>query len=266
MQKLVMSKPAVFDRFAAFINIFVGLQTQRREITGHVEYEIEWTKAFAILAELSKCCREVGAAARWASPTELLAGMGSLANRMLSDAMLQSTTLDPEMYKMPILHEVKDVLVHGSSFTLLQEEVVHIKAFSFHHYLHYFFAELLKWVGPVFQFGQDGFRGYTFRALIDKFILRNQKSTEDADKMLLTILEYPLRSKSCMSNYRLTDSVCDPLPNSSGHVEEERCRHAGTTSPLPRDLYPGLYTRPGLLSTSIWTVHDRPVQIYRGDS
>ncbi|OCF37903.1 ubiquitin-protein ligase [Kwoniella heveanensis BCC8398] len=201
MRKIIVRQPQLFNRAVAFINMFVGVQPQRREQGEHVEYEVDWLRSFVVLGDLAKMCREFGEAFTLATPDQLLSSMAVVINRILCDMMLMSNTLDKERYIRPIEHDVENVLVPGSSFTLVKQSVSRIEAFSFHHYMNLLLAEMLKAARVIMPFENGLLKGLNFREVIEKFALRSQNSG-DGERMKLMILEYPMQKHVVLSQIR----------------------------------------------------------------
>jgi E3 ubiquitin-protein ligase UBR1 len=224
IQKLVLTNPQLFNRTLSFFNVFVGMQTQKREQGEHIEYEVEWQKCFVILAELGKCCREFGEMMRWATTSQIMSCLAVVANRILCDMMLMSPTLDPPRYHRPVEWIATGILIPGSSYNLIQNNVARVEAFSFHHYLNWVFAEMCKWLPNTWGGGN----------LIKEFessILRTPNHA-DAERMKLLLIEYPLQSEYSSSRQALMCRTCHRLANTRGHVEEEWSGYARSNSSL----------------------------------
>jgi E3 ubiquitin-protein ligase UBR1 len=187
--QLVHSSP-VFQKTLNFLNHFVGLQSQRRELEKHVEYEIDWVKSISVLPDLTKLAREFGEAFQAATPKELLQAMHIVLSRIVYDMTLVSSTLDPDHYQEPSWHLVEDVLMRGSSYQLILLDVVRISGFSFHHYMHLVFAEMLKSIRSV-CYDQAG-TTLSFTDLVEREII---KGANDCEKSKLLLIEWPLESK-----------------------------------------------------------------------
>ncbi|ODN89141.1 hypothetical protein L198_06460 [Cryptococcus wingfieldii CBS 7118] len=59
-RRVIVKQNQLFNRLLGFIIIFVGIQPQRRQKGGHIEYEIEWLRSFIVLGDLSGPCRDMG--------------------------------------------------------------------------------------------------------------------------------------------------------------------------------------------------------------
>ncbi|KAK6910515.1 ubiquitin-protein ligase [Kwoniella mangroviensis CBS 8886] len=206
MRKLIVRQPQLFNRALLFINMFVGLQPQKREQTEHVEYEVDWYKSFIILPDMSKLCRELGEVFLSGTIDNVLGSMAVVVNRILTDMMLMSNTLDKEKYQRPVEHDVQDVLYKNSRFSLIKQSVTRIEAFSFHHYLNYLLAEMVKSFGKhLGQLNDDistsSLRGLNFRQIMEKFVLRAQNQS-DSERMKLMIIEWSMQTHVVLSQIR----------------------------------------------------------------
>lgn len=194
LQRFIVSHPDQFSRCLDFFNMFVGMQPQKREMEQHVEYEIEWPRTFQVLGDLAKSCRELGEAYQHSDANQLLTAMRSAASRIFSDLMLVSTTLDPARFSRPVEVLVSGVLARDSSFSLIHNYMPHIDAFSFHHYIHLLFAELAKSLTSAIPWQDGKWNGLDLNQVIERYIF-GSPNDEDAARMKLMILEWPMQSK-----------------------------------------------------------------------
>ncbi|KAK8854813.1 hypothetical protein IAR55_003552 [Kwoniella newhampshirensis] len=201
VRKMIVRQPHLFNRAVAFINMFVGIQPQKREQGEHIEYEIDWLRAFVILGDLAKMCREFGESFQYATPDQLLASMSVVSNRVLCDMMLMSNTLDKERFVRPVEHDVDNVLIRGSRFTLIKQSVSRIEAFSFHHYMTLLFAEMTKATRTVLPFENGLIKGLSFKQIIERFVFR-AADPDDGERMKLMIIEYPMQKHVVLSQIR----------------------------------------------------------------
>jgi E3 ubiquitin-protein ligase UBR1 len=116
--------------------------------------------------------------------------MHIVLSRIVYDMTLVSSTLDPDHYQEPSWHLVEDVLMRGSSYQLILLDVVRISGFSFHHYMHLVFAEMLKSIRSV-CYDQAG-TTLSFTDLVEREII---KGANDCEKSKLLLIEWPLESK-----------------------------------------------------------------------
>jgi len=195
----LVHSPSLFKKTLNFLNHFVGLQSQRRELERHVEYEIDWVKSISVLPDLTKLAREFGEALQTATPGELLQAMHIVLSRIIYDITLVSSTLDPEHYEHPAWHQAINILVPGTSYTLVDVDVIRINGFSFHHYMHLVFAEMLKSIRPVCY--DEGQTDLSFTDLVEHQIIRGEN---DKEKSKLLLIEWPMQSKA-----RVNDCVAD---------------------------------------------------------
>nr|XP_019011443.1 ubiquitin-protein ligase [Kwoniella pini CBS 10737]OCF50224.1 ubiquitin-protein ligase [Kwoniella pini CBS 10737] len=201
MRKLVVRQPQLFNRVLSFINMFVGLQPQRREQEEHVEYEVDWYRSFIILPDMAKLCREVGEIFQSGSPDNVLGSMVVVVNRILTDMMLMSNTLDKEKYKRPIEHDVQDVLYAGSRFSLIKQSISKIEAFSFHHFLNFLLAEMVKSSKDMFDPADGKLKGLHFKEVIEQFVLR-ANNPSDSERMKLLVIEWSIQTHVVLSQIR----------------------------------------------------------------
>ncbi|WWC90739.1 uncharacterized protein L201_005676 [Kwoniella dendrophila CBS 6074] len=228
MRKSIIKQPQLFNRALLFLNMFVGLQPQKREQSEHVEYEVDWYKSFIILPDLSKFSRELGEiflfppSSSYASLQQqqengvnvgnvidgLLGSMAVVVNRILTDMMLMSNTLDKEKYQRPVEHDVQDVLFKNSRFSLIKQSISRIEAFSFHHYLNFLLAEMLKSSKEILfrhnpQNSNDNqlLNSLNFKEIIEKFVLRAQNQS-DSERMKLMIIEWSIQTHVVLSQIR----------------------------------------------------------------
>ncbi len=192
VQSIVISSPTLLSRTVSFLNMFVGIQTQKRQTDEHIDFEVDWTRSFSVLGELAKTSRELGEAFLVATPEQLPAGLSMVSNRIVCDMMLMSATLDPEKYTRPIEHDVEHVLIFGSKFSLIKVSVSRIEAFSFHHYMNLLFAEMIKACRTVMYPREDGL---TLRQFVETQLLRSPIPA-DTERMKLMIIEWPMQSES----------------------------------------------------------------------
>ena len=120
--------------------------------------------------------------------------MRSAASRIFSDLMLVSTTLDPARFSRPVEVLVSGVLARDSSFSLIHNYMPHIDAFSFHHYIHLLFAELAKSLTSAIPWQDGKWNGLDLNQVIERYIF-GSPNDEDAARMKLMILEWPMQSK-----------------------------------------------------------------------
>ena len=200
MQRLIARTPTLIDSTIQLLHLFVGMQPQHRVLTEHVEYEVEWPRSFAILAELARGCREFGECFRYGSPDDLIDCLHKVAQQIFSDMILQSPRLSKETWPKPAIHRLQHVLDHNSDVIVFQLNVAKIKAFSFHHYLHLLLAELFKTSLRVIPFNEQGsFRSLDLAEFYDGYIL-DQSRAENAEQTKLLLMEWPMQSECGSQN------------------------------------------------------------------
>lgn len=246
MQKLIGSDTSMFYRAAQFLNIFVGMQTQRKEVGEHIEFEVDWPRSFTYLGDLSKCARELGESMRYCqTPKDLLFDLTCANMRVYDDINMRSNIFDPTRYQKPRQYLVKNVLGPGATTRILYNDLADIDAFSFHHYMSLLSAEAFKalplltwrlsqkWLAdspvlvPVTEIqGEE----YTAKEIIERIILKHRPASDrDTDK--LSLMEHPLQSEFTRS---LADRTRYYLSHPSRPMAEERSGYAGTSTSLSR--------------------------------
>ncbi|ORX38539.1 ubiquitin-protein ligase [Kockovaella imperatae] len=199
-QMVIVASPFMTDRVFTLLHLFVGLQPQHRVLDEHVEYEVEWPRSFAILAELSKCCREFGECFRHAEVDVTLATIHRAIKTIRSDMLLLTDRLDPEIWTPPVAHRLIGVLDAGTQFDVIDINVATIKAFTFHHYFHLAIAEMIK--SLMFAIASDGglANGVSFPDIFKRAL--QIPGAGDSEKIKLLILEWPLQMHVVLSQIR----------------------------------------------------------------
>ncbi|ODN78777.1 hypothetical protein L202_04335 [Cryptococcus amylolentus CBS 6039] len=200
-RRVIVKQNQLFNRLLGFINIFVGIQPQRREKGGHIEYEIEWLRSFIVLGDLSRLCRDMGEIFSVASPDALLQSMSLVANRIFCDMFLLSNTLDKERYLPITQHTVNNVLVPGSSAVVIKQDISTIDAFSFHHYLNLLFADMMKNMRTAITWVDGKVNGMGFVEVVEKFVFGGGDKAS-CERMKLMILEWPLQKHVVFAQIR----------------------------------------------------------------
>ena len=201
MHGLIVSETTQFQVLVEFINLFVGIQTQRRETGDHVEYESDWPRAIQVMSELARVCRDLGSAFRSANKQQLIDGMAHIANKILHDIMLFSQTLDPIQYKPPTEIEIHGVLSPDSSYVIIQNDMSRIEAFSFHHYLHYLLAEMMKAIPSIIPFVDGRWKGRTLSDFMRDAVFR-MPSEQEHEQFKGILIEWPLQKFAVLAMVR----------------------------------------------------------------
>lgn len=144
-QRFVASNPRVFDNYAGLLNMFVGMQPQRRELEQHVLFEAEWTKPFGHMTELARNAKSLGKSLKLVEPERIATGMAQLVRRIWDDAIGESEILTVRGFA-PLYfdHVERDVLYVGAEVTMVALNTLTITHFTFHEYLHLALAEAVK--------------------------------------------------------------------------------------------------------------------------
>jgi E3 ubiquitin-protein ligase UBR1 len=202
----VVQDEKLFQFTLQFLNRFVDLQSQRRELESHVEYEIDWYRGLSVLPDLSKLSRELGEAFQHVTPTQLLHGLNRVSERILIDMLYYGASHSHR----DCFKTVYSVLSPGSQYSLADLDVFRARGFSFHHYLHLVFAEMLKSVGPVLAKGPKPLTienpNISFTELVDESLLANDTRgirRYDVDQRKLLLLEWPLEKHVVLAQIRL---------------------------------------------------------------
>lgn len=281
MQKIIAADPAMFNRACQLLNIFVGIQTQRKENSEHIEFEVDWPRTFTYLGDLSKAARELGESLRFTSgPHDLLVNISNIAMRVTNDITLQSNTLDPERYRPPEMIVLKDVFIPGSSTRVIHNDMTTIEAFSFHHYMNLLLAEaykslsMLRWTKV--QREQDGglkevlvtealtpwsqAKHLTPGEVIEEIVLAGtRQSGKETDK--LAIMEYPLQSEYLYPEILLMIRTCYSITHPSRFMAEEWSWYAWSSTSLSRCPKSRRYPRPGILLPPSITMYHATLNI-----
>lgn len=127
VQSLIRTTPLAINEFAAFLDLFTSMNSNKRAVRDHVEYESDtWVTAFNVTIQLGKICRSFGEAFRAASSAELARGLSTLLVRMAGPRTK--------------FHAVE----FGGTWYQLLDFRVENEDVSFHHPLAWLFAEMCK--------------------------------------------------------------------------------------------------------------------------
>ena len=198
-----------FGQLVAFVHMFVGLQPQTRQLEEHVEYEIEWARSFQMLAELGKICRSMGEAWIHSSVGKMIPSLMDVAGRIRCEMNGSGTHSSPTKYGMVGPLSIVKSFGIKTNESLYYVDMAEAKEISFHDYLHYLLAEMIKrfmrlpWVDGALS------DGTTFPGLLERCMW-----TDDPNDKLL-FLEVPMRSELLIlqriSAHRRTRLACpDP--------------------------------------------------------
>jgi E3 ubiquitin-protein ligase UBR1 len=174
IQRMLASNPKMFTRAVQFLNVFVGIQTQIKELESHVEFEVDWPRTFVYLGDLSKCAREIAESLKYIGNTithpttgivsvnpapiekmNYVKSMIELAMRVYRDICLDSNVLDKMLYSRMGYNNHTNVLIPGSTTRTLCIDTAYMQAFSFHSYIDLLFAGALQQIDVL------GWRGRT---------------------------------------------------------------------------------------------------------
>lgn len=193
-KRRVGDDPELFAQYVHLLNLFVGMQPQKRELEQHIEFEVEWTKSFSHLGELVRNARDLGGSlAHVADPSTMFRNIATVIRHIFHDVTGQTDIL---MFRgwMPLdLHHIeRDVLAVGSTVRVVRFSTLKITHFSFHEYLHLVLAEAIK----VFRAydRSDGRRPSLTRLFEDEILGRLSHKT-DPHSYKIAIFEAPIRSE-----------------------------------------------------------------------
>lgn len=190
----VKNDPDLYIRLIQLIGCFVGLTTQHHSTQEHLKYEADYSRAFAILGEISRLARDVGEVhLRFDGDQPLQSAVPfdrirQVMSRICSDIQLDTEVLDKEKYKSAVTHAIRGVLLPDAVETCYDLSVYGIEAFSFHHPLHYLLGELCK---TLFVIPNNG--SQTLRTLFRSFVFDHDKL--DPDEQMLLVIDQPLTSE-----------------------------------------------------------------------
>ena len=180
------------------LSVFVGINTQYHALGSHIKYEAEYARGFALLSDISHVGKDLancfirfpltGPVAELAP----LFQMRHVMRRICADTELKNEVLDKSKYSVPVTHTLRGVLVPNSVVTTFDLQVWGIRAFSLHHYLHYFLGELVK---SLFRIPtEDSGPPVVIRELIKENVYDHDKL--DLDLWMLSVIDQTLTSES----------------------------------------------------------------------
>ena len=127
VRRIICSSVALITDFTSFLDLFTSMNTNKRAVATHVEYESDaWVTAFNVTIQLGKVCRTFGEAYRHATSLELALALTNLLGRLPGP-------------RMPT-HLVD---FGGTTYQLIDFKV-ESQHVSFHHPLAWLFAEMVK--------------------------------------------------------------------------------------------------------------------------
>jgi hypothetical protein len=145
----VSKQDGLLRQIGQFTDLFIGMQPQAHETEHHVSYEIDWYKPFNFLAHFAILIKSLGECYQRAQPNDIFSAMRFTSDRILNDLCLRTDVLDPEKHPAPKSKKVKIAYSDGSSYPagqsliLLDQQLHGVSGFSFHHYNHFFMAQLI---------------------------------------------------------------------------------------------------------------------------
>lgn len=198
-KEYITTQPRVFEHVTNLLNIFCGMQPQRRELDQHVEYEVEWTKSFSHLTELARFANDLGKCVVGQSEDNAVERMSLVIGRIWADLSCKSEILGPRGWQPPQTPHVEpDILFVGSRTEMIAFDTLTITHFSFHEYLHLLLAEMVKsfrTIGPAAR-EQPGQQDWTLAQMFDVLLEQTESGPEDLHFFKLALFEAPIRSTS----------------------------------------------------------------------
>lgn len=192
-QRFVAENPRVFDSYAGLLNMFVGMQPQRRELGDHVLFEVEWTKPFGHLTELARNAKILGKCLKQVEPERIAHGIAQLVKRIWDDVTGQSEILTIRgIEPLNFRYTEHDVLNVGAEVNVVNVNTLTITHFTFHEYIHLALAEAVK-AFHLFDRIEPSIPN-----LSDTFdeVIRRAGGAGTPYEHRLAIFEAPMRSKS----------------------------------------------------------------------
>jgi E3 ubiquitin-protein ligase UBR1 len=177
------------------LSTFVGLSTQYHALGSHIKYEADYARGFTLLSDISHVGKELGNCfLRFPTPGSVATAapfdqIRQVMRRICADTQLETEVLDKRKYALPVTHIQKGVLLPHSEVTTYNLQVWGIKAFSFHHYLHYLLGELTKTLFTLPHHNSD-----SLRTLFKRHVFDHKKL--DQDVQMLLIIDQTLTSES----------------------------------------------------------------------
>lgn len=181
IQELIAHNHDYIVQFIPVCQLFMGINSNKRAATSHVEYETEsWISVFNVTLSLSRVVKVYGEAFQYASTNNLVYAIIAVLHAILSTCTLSNDQLDKNKYALITFHSVPfgDAEYSTIQFDVLSQWV------SFHHSLHWLLAELFK---HVHLLTGEKLRDIGFKSLRE-VILRNA-----SERAMLTVVDFPLR-------------------------------------------------------------------------
>ncbi|KAG8874612.1 hypothetical protein FRB97_005779 [Tulasnella sp. 331] len=190
IQELIAANHDYITQFISVCQIFMGINSNKRAASSHVEYETEsWISVFNVTLSLSRVVKVYGEAFALSTSSNLLYAITAVLHAILSTCTLSNEQLDKAKYS-PITFftvEFGDAEYQIIQFDVLSQWV------SFHHSLHWLLAELFKHVhllsdDPLAEVGMKSLR---------EVVLRNA-----SERAVLTVVDFPLRVLTMVAQIR----------------------------------------------------------------
>ncbi|KAG9039114.1 hypothetical protein FRB95_012825 [Tulasnella sp. JGI-2019a] len=190
IQELIAANHDHITQFIAVCQIFMGINSNKRAASSHVEYETEsWISVFNVTLSLSRVVKVYGEAFALSTSSNLLYAITAVLHAILSTCTLSNDQLDKAKYSPITFFTVE---FGDAEYQIIQFDVL-AQWVSFHHSLHWLLAELFKHVHllsdePLAEVGMKSLR---------EVVLRNA-----SERAVLTVIDFPLRVLTMVAQIR----------------------------------------------------------------
>ena len=180
VQQQVASHVEHLNYFLDFLALFNAITPDRRAVHTHVEYESEvWIPVFHVSSHLGRLAKLCGEAFAKANVQQLGAALGLTSRRILLNCLTLHSN-DPDVHAPVTFHSMRFA---GKSYQIV-DFAVDQQAVSFHHPMHWLFAEMLRHVGTLSE---------TNLASLGKANLPELLKNDVDENGIMVLLEFPLR-------------------------------------------------------------------------
>ncbi|KAG8919827.1 hypothetical protein FRC01_001076 [Tulasnella sp. 417] len=190
IQELIAHNHDYIVQFIPVCQLFMGINSNKRAATSHVEYETEsWISVFNVTLSLSRVVKVYGEAFQYASANNLVYAIIAVLHAILSTCTLSNDQLDKNKYSLIMFHSIP---FGENDYSTIQFDVLS-QWVSFHHSLHWLLAELFK---HVHLLTEEKLQDIGFKSLRE-VILRNA-----SERAILTVVDFPLRVVTMVAQIR----------------------------------------------------------------
>ncbi len=173
--------------FLECLALFQAIHPSKRAVSAHVEFESEmWIPVFHISSHLGKAAKMFGEAFAQASPHQLVEAIDCTVNAICWNCAKLSNA-DSDSYPPITFKDVRYTIGAdaGTKASPVVAFAVDSQPVSFHHPMHWLFAELIRQIPLV---GHQALQQWSGRERLDEVL-----QTRVDEKMLLIALDFPLR-------------------------------------------------------------------------